>query len=67
MSQNSKSKKHCLILDDFKDKLLYKTVLADGIKVPVDIDNMYLKLYEDCPDDYKEFICLFSPKVKYSI
>jgi hypothetical protein len=79
MSQNSKSNKVCLIIDDFKSKLLYKTVLEDGIldfvingqrktegsakKVPVDIDNTYLKLYKDCPDDYKELFACFHQKL----
>jgi hypothetical protein len=63
MSQNSKSNKVCLIIDDFKSKLLYKTGLADGIKVRVDIDNTYLKLYEDCSDDYKELFAYFHQKL----
>jgi hypothetical protein len=64
MSQNSKSNKVCLIIDDFKSNLLYKSVCMDAFlgemssKVDL-IDNTYLKLYEDCPDDYKELFAYF--------
>lgn len=67
MSQNSKSNKVRLIIDDFKSKLLSKPVFADGSldsiingqRKTVDKDNTYLKLYEDCPDDYKELFAYF--------
>jgi hypothetical protein len=61
MSQNSKSNKVCLIVNDFKDRLPDKVVFVDEIfdfMVPK-IDNTYLTLYEDC-SDYKKLFTFFT-------